>query len=126
MLSVLSFERCYLPECLGHWFFEVIARSEGSKEPFEVQLGYSRLCLYVFRPRLSVQRTFPDLQLPVRTGCECDLLSSGFDHFILRGSDLFFDRFGLTSLGYFLALLSIILLRVDFLVFPDGFGRLLV
>ena len=124
MLSVLSFECCYLPECLGHWFFEVIARSEGSEEPFEVQLGYGRFCLYVLGPRLGMQRTFPDLQLPVCAGCECDLLSSGFDHFILGGSDLFFDRFGLTSLGYFLALLSIILLRVDFLVFPDGFGRL--
>ena len=50
--------------------------------------------------------------------------SSGFDHFILGGLNLFFNRFGLTSSGYFLALLSIILLRVDFLVFPDGFGRL--
>ena len=42
MLFVLSFEHCYLSERLGHWFFEVIARSEGSEEPFEVQLGYSR------------------------------------------------------------------------------------
>ena len=124
MLSVLSFECCYLPERLGHWIFEVIARSEGSEEPFEVQLGYGRFCLYVLGPRLGMQRTFPDLQLLVRARCECDLLSSGFDHFILGGPDLFFDRFGLTSLGYFLALLSIILLRVDFLVFPDGFGRL--
>ena len=125
MLSVLSFERCYLPECLGHWFFEVIARSEGSEEPFKVQLGYSRLRLYVFRPRLGVQRTFLDLQLSVCTGCECDLLSSGFDHFILGGPDLFFDRFGLMSSGYFLALLLIILLRMGSPVFPGGFGRLM-
>ena len=105
MHSVLSFECCYLPECLGHWIFEVIARSEGSEEPFEVQLGYGRFCLYVLRPRLGMQRTFPDLQLPVCTGCECDLLSSGFDHFILRGLNLFFDSLGLrvrdTSLPYF-------------------------
>ena len=71
-----------------------------------------------------MQRMFPDLQLLVRAGCECDLLSSGFDHFILGGPDSFFDRFGLMSSGYFLALLSNIHLRVGSLVFPDGFGRL--
>ena len=119
MLSILSFECCYLFECLGHWIFKVIARSEGSEEPFEVQLGYGRLCLYVLGPRLGMQRTFPDLQLLVRAGCECDLFSSGFDHFILGGPDLFFDRFGLMSSGYFLALLSIVLLRMGFLVFTD-------
>ena len=124
MLPILSFECCYFPDCLGHWIFEVIARSEGFEEPFKVQLGYGHFCLKVLRPRLGMQRMFPDLQLPVCAGYECDLLSSGFDHFILGGLNLFFDRFGLTSSGYFLTLLSIILLRVDFLVFPDGFGRL--
>ena len=61
----------------------------------------------------------------VCAGCECDLLFSGFDHFILGGLNLFFDRFGLMSSGYFLALLLIILLTMGSPVFLDGFGRLL-
>ena len=62
----------------------------------------------------------------IHARCECDILSSNFNRFILGGPDLFFDRFGLMSSGYFLALLLIILLRMGFPVFPDGFERPLV
>ena len=125
MLFVLSFECRYFFECLRHLIFEVVTRSEGSEEPFEVQLGYDHFCLYVLGPRFGMQRMFSDLQLPVHARCECDLLSSGFNHFILGRHDLFLDRFGLMSLGYFLALLLNIHLRVGSLIFPDGFRRLL-
>ena len=124
MLSILSFEYCYFPECLGHWIFKVITHSEGSEEPFEVQLGYGHFRLHVLGPRFGMQRTISDLQLLIRAGCECDLLSFGFNHFSLGGPDLFFDRFGLMSSGYFLTPLLSILLRVGSPVFPDGFGRL--
>ena len=73
-----------------------------------------------------MQRTFPYLQLLVCAACECDLLSSGFNHFILGGPDLFFNRFGLMSSGYFLARLLSFRLRVGSPVFLDGFGRLMV
>ena len=71
-----------------------------------------------------MQRTFPDLQFFICAGYECDLLSSGFDHFILGGPDPFFGRFGLMSLGYFLTLLLNIHMRVGSLFFLDGFKRL--
>ena len=120
MLSVLSFER------LEHWIFEVIARSEGSEELFEVQLGYGHFLLHVLGPRFGMQRTFSHLSLFIFAGCKCDLLSSGFNRVSFSKILTFlFNRFGLMSLGYFLALLSISHLSAGFCIFSDGSGGLL-
>ena len=114
MFLILPYQWCHLSEYFGHRLFVVVACFKKLERFVEVQLGYNYFFSYVLWFGCSLQRRFMDIQIFIRTRCECVLLSLLIALLILDILTSFFGRFRLMSLGYFFALILIISRRVAF------------